>query len=269
MFATLIKHEARLQAKTLLGMLGVALALFATGFVMALLRLPVFGSLGVLLAFGAGAALTFVVPLYLLWRYAQSMYGREGYLTHALPVRPATVYWAKVLWAFVVWLVATVVTVALWLGALLAQELASGGSVGSFLAMVRANLAAMPVNAIAMFVGWLLLGLFLYVVQFAWVVTFGMEERFRSFGWGGPVVVWFVAYLAVQLVLVAALFLIPLGMNYDLQFVVESLLPKIGGLFDNQDPGFVPLGWAPILLATLPVYIVWTLRSLRSHTSLR
>lgn len=269
MFTTLIKHEARLQTKTLLAMLGIAVALFATGFVLAVLRLPVFASLGVLMAFGAGAAVTFAVPLYLLWRYAQSMYGREGYLTHALPVRPATLYWAKATWAFGVWLVAALVTVTMWLGALLAQQLASGGTVHAFVVTVRENLAALPANALVMFVGWLLLGLLTYVLQFGWIVTFGMEERFRSFGWGGPVVVWFVAYLVMQVAMVLGLFLIPLGMNHDLQFVFEPLLPRMTGLFDNQNLGFVPLGWLPVLLATIPVYIIWTLRSLQSHTSLR
>lgn len=269
MFTALIKHEARLQTRPLLLASAACLAVFATGILFALLRLPFFATLGVLLAFGAGAAIMFVLPLYLLWRYAQSMYGREGYLTQALPVRPATLYAAKVTWAFVVWLLATVVGCLMWLGAALAQHITLGGSVSEFVASMREQLGNVPPGTLAWLVVWVLLGLLIYVLQFAWIITFGMEERFRSLGWGGPAVVWFVSYLAVQLLLVVGMFLVPLGLTYDFAWTFESLLPRVTAMFNNQDPGIIPMGWFPVLVATIPVYVVWTLRSLERHTSLR
>lgn len=271
MFATVIKHEARLQAKTLAAILGIGLVVFAAGTGVILLPVPFVSGFGVAMTFGAVAFLAIATPVHLLERYARSMYGREGYLTHALPVSTRTLYWAKVTWAFAVWLVATLLAVALWGLTLLVQHTHAGGTVAEFVASARDALASVGAGPVALWSTWLVVGLFIYVVQLAWVVTFGMEERFRTLGWGGPVLVWFVAYLALQVVMGLAIFLVPVGITPDFSaWVFQSMLPHMAEAFmTNTDPGFIPMGWFPVLVVTAPVYIVWTLRSLRLHTSLR
>ena len=64
--------------------------------------------------------------------------------------------------------------------------------------------------------------------------------------------------------------LIPIGVTSDLsQLVFASFIPELATAFTGGEPSFIPLGWLVVLPLGLPVFVLWTLRSLRDHTSLR
>lgn len=270
MYAALLKNEARLQARPLASYLGVALAVYAGGLILMLLRIPMMSGIGSIATIGACLLLAVSVPVLLVWRYYASMYGREGYLTHAVPARHTTLYGAKFSWALGVWLVSLLLATAMVLGFFIAQTITTGGTAADAWMTLAAGLAEIGTVPVIVFAAWLVVGIVIYVAQFGWIITFGMEERFRSVGLGGPVLVWFLTYVVLQVLTLACLLLIPIGISFDLkQVVFTSFLPELVASFDGAEPSFVPLGWVPLLLATLPVYIVWTLRSLKNHTSLR
>ena len=270
MYAALLKHEARLQARALASFLGVSLAIYAGGLVLMLLNLPVLSSVGSVVAVVACLLLAISVPALLVQRYYASMYGREGYLTHAIPARHTTLYAAKFSWALAVWLGSIVVVLGMALGFVLTQAVADGGTMADGWSVLTGALAGVPTGPVVFFVGCSLVGIVIYVAQVGWIVTFGMEERFRSLGLGGPVLVWFLSYAVLQVLALLAMVAIPLGISLDFSHLVfASFLAELPAAFEGADPSFVPLGWLPMLLATLPVYVVWTLRSLRNHTSLR
>lgn len=270
MFATLLKHEARLQGPTMLVFTGIALVIYAAGILAALTRIPAIAGFGLITSLTASGLIMVAFPAYLLIRYYQSLYGREGYLTMALPVRSGTLYAAKFTWASLTWLASTVVVLILWLGLVLLQTSAQGATVADLTAAVREGLAQMPPAFPAMVVLGIVVSMVLYLAQFAWVVTFGMEERFRSLGIGGPVVVWVVSYAVMQVLATLAIILIPLGATPDLSgLVFTSFLPEMTRSLNNEEPAFVPLGWVVVLVLTAPVFVVWTLRSMKHHTSLR
>ncbi|MGC3955748.1 MAG: hypothetical protein QM804_16105 [Propionicimonas sp.] len=270
MFAALLKNEARLQARSLASYLGVALAIYAGGILLLLLRVPLMSSIGSIAAVGACLLLGISIPVLLVWRYYSSMYGREGYLTHALPAKHTTLYGAKFSWALGVWLVSLVIAAAMVLGYIIAEAISAGGTAADAWNALTAGLAEIGTAPVTAFLIWLLIGIVIYVAQFGWIITFGMEERFRSLGLGGPVLVWFLTYVVLQVLTLASLLLIPIGVTLDLkQLVFSSFLPELIASVGGGEPSFIPLGWLPLLAATLPVYIVWTLRSLKNHTSLR
>lgn len=269
MYAALLKNEVRLGIRPLTAYLGIALALFASGVTMVLLRLPVASSFGFIVAIAASILLIVGIPLHLLQRYYATMYGRQGYLTHVLPVKHTTLYAAKFSWALVVWFVAIVLAVGLGLLTFISQAVATGGTAQDVWRSLDEAFAAAPAARTVMVV-WLVIVLLANIAQFGWIVSFGMEERFRSLGLGGPVVMWFVSYLVLQALSMAAIILIPIGVTPDLsQLVFASFLPELAGAFDGGDPSFIPIGWLVVLPLVLPVFVVWTLRSLRDHTSLR
>lgn len=270
MYAALLKNEARVQARSLLSCAGVALAVYAGGLILMLLRIPMMSGIGSIAAIGACLLLAVSVPVLLVWRYYASMYGREGYLTHAVPAKHTTLYGAKFSWALGVWLVSLLLAVAMALGFFVTQTISAGGTAADAWATLTAGLAEVGTVPAIVFATWLLIGVVIYVAQFGWVITFGMEERFRSLGVGGPVLVWFLTYVALQVTILVALLLIPIGISFDLQHLVfASFLPELAASLEGAEPSFIPLGWVPLLLATLPIYVVWTLRSLKNHTSLR
>ncbi|MFT3876957.1 MAG: hypothetical protein QM708_11130 [Propioniciclava sp.] len=270
MYAALLKHEARLQTRPLLAYLGIALAVFAGGMALALLRIPAVSQIGALATISACVFLALSVPAGVLMRYYTSMYGREGYLTHAIPAKHTTLYAAKFTWALAVWLIALVVAIGMGVGFFVAQTVAYGGTVADAWTSLTEALAGLGTAPTIALVGWCLIGVVIYVAQFGWIVTFGMEDRFRALGVGGPVLVWFASYLVLQVLTIVAILLIPLGVSLDLsELVFTTFASELPKAFANEDPSFIPLGWLPLLLATLPVYVVWTLRSLKKHTSLR
>lgn len=270
MYAALLKNEARLQTRPLLSYLAIALVVYLGGIALVLIRVPILADLGNVAAVGACLLLAIGVPVHLLMRYYASMYGREGYLTHAVPAKHTTLYSAKYTWAAVTWAASLVVALGLAYGFAVAQTISAGGTASDTWTYLTNALAGINRTALILAVAWALVGLLTYVAQFAWIVTFGMEDRFRSLGLGGPVVVWLVSYLILQVVTLASMMLVPLGVTTDLgELVFETFLAELPAAFAGDDPSFIPLGWLPVILLTLPVYVIWTLRSLRNHTSLR
>lgn len=269
MYTALLKNEARLEARPLGAYLGIALALFPTGALSVLLRLPVVSGFGFVIAIAASVLLVVGVPVHLLVRYYTGMYGRQGYLTHAIPARHTVLYAAKFSWALAVWLGAIVIALGLGLLTFLSQAVASGGSPADVWRALDEAFAAAPAARTVM-VSWLVVVLLVNIAQFGWVVTFGMEERFRSLGIGGPVLMWFASYAALQVLSMLAIVLIPVGVTSDLNnLVFASFLPELATAFEGGEPSFIPLGWIVVFPLALPVFVVWTLRSLRDHTSLR
>lgn len=270
MYQTLMKNESRLQSRALLTILAIAAAVVAGAIALILFKIPVLSPLAMMLGAVAVIALAAGIPAYLLVRYYQSMYGREGYLTHVVPAKASTLYGAKYTWAYLVTLLGLVAAVALGIVLMLAIAVANGASVSTWWSTVMGFFGSLSGLQTTLLIVAVIVGLAIYVAQFAWVVTFGMEDRFRKLGIGGPVLVWFLNYLVMQLALLAAIMLIPLGVTPEghlttVNFATELLRTAPG----QSDIAAIPLGFVPVLLLSLPIYIGWTIHSIKKHTSLR
>lgn len=267
MYTTLIKHEALQMGRPLLVAAGVWAVAFALSIGLTLLDLTVVsefaGGLAVVLAVGVAVG----VGVYLLVSYYRTTAGRVAYLTMSIPVRGRVLYAAKATWAFVLLLVSMVVAMFATVVAVGALAEASGGDFGdvwSRFASAFGSTAATVAMAAVVVIATALL-----IAEFAFYVTWGNRAEFHRFGAGGPVLVGLVGYVAMQFVTLAAILLIPLGVDVGtpgLSLVHESFLSQFGS---NAAEPVIPVGFVPAYVILLAVLVLGTIRSLERRTSLR
>lgn len=265
MFGTVMKHEIRGTSNGLGVIAGASVGVFATGALMAWL----FDALlvpGLVLGILAVAALPLGSMIYLLYSYYQTMVGRIGYFTMSLPVRGRVVYAAKVTWAMIV----VLVTYALSAGGLLVlRELSGSGPPLSELLAAMLDMGATPIVVTVVLI--VVAQALLLVVQGAFVVSYGSTTRFAHMGIGGPVVVGAVTYLVSQVVVLAAIVFVPLGIVVKGPgfgtIVGQGMLSMMGSTRPAVE--VLGLGMLPAFALLGAVCIVWTIRSIERHTSLR
>ncbi len=268
MFSTILRQEARLTLRPLLIGLGMVALIYLVSLGLAALNWPVVSDLAQMVALLCAVAIPAGASIYLLVHYYRSMYGRVGYFTMTLPVRGRTLYAAKAVYAFAVILVATVIAIPAGVGLFAVQNAVRGISVGDFLKPYLTGMANHPVVTAV----WVVAGLFLVaftVVQYAFYVTVGSEARFASLGMGGPVVVYVIGYVVLQILTLVGMIAIPIGLTLGEQntFTGVNVWRMINDGGSTQE--IVPIGFAPVMLVAMVVLVIWTIRSIERRTSLR
>lgn len=267
MFARLIKHEIIQTAKPLGVIFGIAALVVAVGVVPMYLRWPIVAQFGMVVAMFAASSVPIGVMVYLVVRYYQSMYGRMGYFTMSIPTRGRTLFAAKAIWACLV--------------AALGYAAAFGGFawiVSADPQMSRAvstGFRAMSGSVLALFVVLVVLQLVSMIAQGAFAVSYGFESRFGNLGLAGPLIVGVVLYVLNQVVTLAALLFVPLGVTIDAtgggRIVGQGMLPSFIDAL-NQRSSTSPvlgLGVIPLLVIMTVVFAALTVRTIERHTSLR
>ncbi|GAB3821141.1 hypothetical protein GCM10028820_28780 [Tessaracoccus terricola] len=271
MVGKLIKHEA-IRTGGMLGVLfGAATLLAVVGALLAATGWPVIAQFGLVVSFVGAVGVLPATQLALGLDYWQTGYRRIGYFTQTLPVKGATIYWAKLAWGTLVvvasLLVALVLSGITFMGN--AETLGYApmdlfGLVGQWWAAV---VAVMPWWGWVVGVPMLLLLAVFNLLQYYFAASVGSEKRFGSLGLGGPVLVWFALYMALQIVLVGFM-LIPLGVGVEggsLTLVSENYLAMV---LNNINPATAPIGFLPGFLVAA-VFLVWrTVVSWNSKVSL-
>lgn len=260
MVGTLIRHEAIRTRGLLATIFGAAAILTVVGAVLAATMWPLISQVGLLMAIVGAVATVPASQLGLAWDYWQSGYRRIGYFTQTLPVRGRTIYWARLAWG-----VAVLVAGLLWSSVL--GILAFFGTAGSFgmrpfdvFPLVGDWFSALA--AVLPWWGWIALPVLLLVfvgftlVQYYFAASIGSERRLVSLGIGGPVLVWFAVYMAMQLVFLVFMFVVPLGIGVidgTLALTSENFFAAV---IANEQPGSMPAGIIPaFVLATIA--LVW------------
>lgn len=271
MIGTLLAQEFRSTRKNLLSTVGVALLVVLVSLTLTALKVPVLGSVTMLLGIAVAVAVTPIVLGLLVENYWRSMYGREGYFTMALPVRGRTLFAAKALYGFVVALVALLITLSGLLGAGIAYALSIGRDPGEFLreglAMIQPWMVWFGVIVALLQVGYL-------VVAGAAIMSIGAQGRFNHLGFGAPVIGGVIVYVVMQIVTFAAILFIPLGVvltGEDAGSVAaEGMLPGfIASIQHQAAPHVLGLGFVVTSLAAIVLLAWWGIRSIERHTSLR
>ena len=236
-----------------------------------LLPPPFNGLIGILSIIGA-VALPFAVPLLLGLDFYRSSYSKTGYLTHTLPVRGATIFWVKFAYASVVGLL--FLALAAGLGYLAAMTVAhtTGMSPTAF-----ADTIAQGVAFVLDYSPWWLTTITALVVllwpgatlaQHYFAATVGSEGWINRLGFGGVVVVWFLYYVATQVVGLVAL-LLPMNLVLSDGGLSLSLNPMVVFQSEGLD-GVIPLG--AILncrMSRTAIAIVWAKVSFEKKLELR
>lgn len=269
MFGILMKHEIRQTIKPLATIVGASALIVVAGAVPVYLKIPVVSGIGLAVSLVAPVAMPWAALIYLLVSYYQTMYGRVGYFTMSLPVRGRCLYLAKTLWAFLVGMFCyALMLLSLVWSASLSGEAAVRGGISSLVD----EIGWLGISVLVLL---LVSALPALIAQGAFVVTYGMENRFARFGLGGPVIVGVVVYVVNQITILAALLAIPVGVRFlpggNAEIVGEgtwaSMVRALEG--DTSAPPVIGLGVVIVYLALAVIASVWAARSIERHTCLR
>ncbi|MCC2592674.1 hypothetical protein LKO27_04485 [Tessaracoccus sp. OS52] len=260
MVGKLIKHEAIRTRGLVLQILGVATLLAAAGALFAATQWPMIAQLGLVMGLLATIGLVPAIQLALGIDYWTSSYRRTGYFTQTLPIRGSTIYWAKLAWAVVVVIGSVVWGLLLGLVTFFGNAASLGlrpfdvfDIVGDFLTEAAALMPGWAWFVVPLLV---LLVLTMTLVQYFFCASVGSEKRFNSMGIGGPIVVWVLLYVAMQLALMAFMIVIPLGFGMDGDTLGLVGLNFLDVMVTGDDPAAMPIGFIPGFLIAA-VILVW------------
>ncbi|MGV8847867.1 hypothetical protein [Tessaracoccus sp.] len=271
MVGTLITHEY-LRTRTWLAVVfGAATLLTLVGTLMAYTPWGFIQVLGCILSFVAVAAFLFVVQLGLAFDYWRSSYSKTGYFTQSLPVQGSTIYGAKLLWGSIVTVVTLVWNVVLAVPVVFGVAHAMGE--GITWAQLLRDLGRMWGSAPPWVWGVLAI-LFITLAigglaQYYFAASVGSEARLNRLGIGGPIIVWFVLYMVMQLLLLVGIVAVPLGLGAGtdgtLAIISANFLEMV---MVNDSPDIMPLGFFPVLYIVSAVLIWRTVVSWNKKVSL-
>lgn len=271
MVLTLFKHEVARTWKLLLAVTGVpaVLALVLAG--VSALDVSVISAAAMVLATICASLVVGGAQLLLIWDYWRSSYSAAGYLTHSIPVGGRTIFAVKLTWAGLVLFLTSLVGLLLFGLLTLVGAVLDGMRPGDYFALVGDVVS----QAVSTAPWWLWLAglalvvasLVLTLVQYYFAISIGYESRFARLGHVGPVVVYIVLAMVLQLVFLLGFVVFPFGMDFTGGHVQLQTL-SLTQLFSNSNE-VMPLGVFPVL-ALAAVALVWrTASSWNSRISLR
>lgn len=273
MTTTLLLHEFRRTRGTVSAVLGGAALVVVAGSLLALTRWPLLATLGAVAAFAAVAALLPVLCLALGVQYWRSAHGRGGYLTHSLPVRGSTIYAVRLLHGLIVSVVGVAVGAALLLlpaAAALAHEAPAGtGAAGYVLETARRGLEVANPLVVAAIAVSIVLATWGGLVCFYFAASLGSGPRLARLGPAGPIVVYLVLYVVLQVLFFLGIVALPYGAHLDggALRIVPMDLWHAGRTSGVSDP--MPLGFLPVAALAGIVLVGWTARAWNRGVSLR
>lgn len=274
MIAKLLKHEF-IRTRALLGVVfGAALASVAVGCVLVTLGIPIVETFGVIFSLLPVIALVPAVQILMAVDFWQSSFRSQGYLTHAIPVKGAAIYWTKLLWQMIVTAVAIIV--GFFLLALVWFVLGTAGLeffaaepnlftlVGHVLG-VAGDIFPAPLFYGVIIPLLLLATFFQWPVYYSFAASVGSEGSLGRMGGGGPVIAAMVGWLASQVIIFLVIAAVPFAI--DMTPVEAGNAPKfihfnIARLIaSGSNSDVIPLGVLAGLGIVLVAYLWMSQRS--------
>lgn len=270
---TLLKHEWLRTRGPLATLVGVIALVGVLGSLLGASGWPLLSGLGTALGFLAAVVAVPAVQLVLAADYWRSSYGRTGYFTHSIPVRGSRIYWAKLVWAMIASVAAVLLTGVLALLGWWAVARNSGAT-GPSWSVLSDTWAAVSAAAPAwMIVAGLVVGLawfLIWPVFYYFSVSIGHERRLAGLGAGGPVVVFVLVYIAMQVLFLLGMIAIPVGVAtgaVPVEFVRFDLLSELGAGPDASND-VMPVGFIAAMVV-LAAFCLWrTARSWNHNVAL-
>lgn len=271
MNTTLLKHEWLRTRGTLGTVVGIVVLITVLAGLLALTDWPLISDVGLVLGIAAILLLAPGLQLILVADYWRSSYGRTGYFTQSLPVRGSTIYTAKLIWALLVTLAALVVTLALIAVLWIPMAESMGANPNPFLALRDGWVFASEVAPTWMIIGGILLFLAMYLIwpiQYYFSVSVGHEAPMHRFGVGGPILIFVLVYVAVQVAYTVGSLALPFGVGLQegqLGIVSSNFLTDLTAGSPSE---VMPLGFLPPMLLIVGICLWRTMRSWNRKVSL-
>lgn len=206
MVGKLLKHEFLRTRGPLLMAGAIAAVICLAAYGLAHIS-PFLANVPFFAGFAVAVVFTFGIQLYLAVDFYRSSFGRRGYFTHTLPVKGSTLVLTKVVYALLVTTVALLFSAGLLIICLLTADVLGIVGWDTFWVGLR------EVFGYADWFVWFMLisiaGVIIAtVVQYYFAVAVGSEAWINRSGWLGPVVVFLIVYVVMQIVSLLA-FVIP------------------------------------------------------------
>ncbi len=288
MFGKLIKNELILTG----GPIGTTFAVYlimSAVFLLAILAGVVPVLAGVLL-FLASLGQSFVVLGLIVVNYYRSMSGRTAYLTHTVPVPPTHHYFSKMIVSTLYMFLSQCTMLGVfWLAN--QAFMRNGGDIQAeltriFSLLFESAIDSMGISGLRPLLP--ILGLLLILLScvfscatYFFAITLGTSKFFRKMGVVGPIIVYFIQSSIMQVLVMLAMFTIPLGLLISLNNLggadsvsAEWVNKSYAWWFFDQmqnNTGSTYIGAGayivqPILLAVL---VVWSIRVVKKHSGVR
>lgn len=260
MVSKLMKHEVLRTRKRILLLFGGATLFAAVGSLLAARNLPLLSPLGLTLAVVATVGLLPALQLVLGLDYWRSSYREFGYFTQTIPTRGSAIYWAKLAWAFLMSLAAVAWSalngLMLWAAVAASQNL-EFGLLFEALSMFWGELqTVMPGWAWPLVASAALMFLTFSLLQYFFAASIGSEQGLRKFGFGGPVIAWFAAYLLIQLGSLASFVVFPVGFGMQGSHLGFARLSAAEIFRNETSPDVMPVGFL-LVFALAAVLLAW------------
>lgn len=260
MVTTLIKHEALRTSSWLAVVFGAATILLLVGVLMELTPWRVVQGLGFALTLVPVFALLLVVQVALAFDYWRSSYSKTGYFTQSLPVKGSTIYGAKFLWGSLITIVAVLVNIVMAAVALVgaSRVFDMGITLGDIVDLLATTLSATPVWASVLVIVLAVVAILSSLAQYFFAASIGSEGKINRLGIGGPILIYFLLYMVMQVLLFVAIIAVPLGLSSSRLDGNLEVVPMdvLGSMVSNQDPDALPLGFIPMLFI-VSAALVW------------
>ena len=241
---------------------------FLTGIMMFLTILMIVGS-------------AFVLFFLVISNDYHNMQGKRAYFVRSIPAEPKQLFTSRFLYYlsfFLLTIAALLLQVFLLVILMTAAE---GSSVSDMLETIRYLLRSAGIGFILATVGYGLFALVMNSLVFMFVISVGSEAPLRHFGIGGPVLVYIIYYVVMQVVSFVGLFAIPIGVRFNaaaptpnqanFELVAESTLPQfIRMVQDGTEPTqpVIGLGIIPLYIILAIVVGILTYRSMSKRLTL-
>lgn len=290
MFGKLIKNEFKLTG----GPIAITFAVYVllSAVLLGAIRAGVVPVLAMVLLFLISLGQSFVVLGLLVVNYYRSMSGRTAYLTHSVPVPPTHHYFSKmIVSSLYLFLSQCALISVLWLGYRTSlrddvsadiSRLYSSISQSVFESLGMSGIRPfLPILAIIL----LLLSCVFSCATYFFAVTLGTSRFFRKMGVVGPIIVYFIQSSIMQVLVMAAMFTIPLGMKISVDLMrsgemvsVEWVNKSYAWWFFEQisstssgevSSSFIGVGAYIVQPVLMAILILWSIRIVKKHSGVR
>jgi len=290
MFGKLVKHEFRATARIIPFVYLVTIFLALVHVITTQFNLGTVSKISLVLMIIMSVVQVAVTFVLLIWRYYKNNYSNEAYLTHTLPVHPSLLLWSKFLVAFIWSVISILVGVAVAITIALTDLVTSSDKLGAVSEGYRVFLMETGLtNHQAVF--WLIIiGLVIVMVSLAlaemyFAITVGSLSKMHSLGIGGPILIYFAEYIALQIVNVIVVLFVPLGVQlstaadgsltgaklvFQNMYSNLTLFTQTAGSTAGQGEDLVIGIGQYILLPLIAIgLLLWTARIITRRTSLK
>lgn len=255
-FGKLLGYEWQRTGKWLGVVLGAAVLLWLLA--MGTNMVPPLRDLSFLLVVMSGMTLGLGITVVLVLDYWRSAHGRKGYLTHLLPVQGSTQYWVRLIYGSVILGLTGALaffSIAFTINFLETGRFFEPGLRDAFLEMVRNFGSLWWILLLVALLPFAQLG-FLY-----FAATIGSEGVFGRMGIGGPIVMYFITQVAMQIIGLLGL-LIPVGLQFfeHPDGRVGTKITQVSNLFDetNEVIPLMPFVFTGLMAIFMIVRTAWS-----------